>query len=307
MKRVALVLVFLVLSVAPLLAQQNPLYSQYMFNHMVINPAYAGTKPYMSLTGIVRKQWMGFEGSPLTGSVSFHGPMKNRKMGLGVLLNNDHIGIIDQTDLYGNYSYQVGMGKGKLSLGLSGGVSFYSSNVSELVVWDGGDPVYNANSINDVLPNFGAGAYYYSEKFYLGLSTPQLLSYNSNDKLSVKKQYIHHPSPHYYLTSGFVIETKGLTKIKPSALVRYVKGAPVSFDVNVNVLLNEILWLGVSYRHNDAVVGMVEYQLSRKLRFGYAYEYTTTEMRNVVGSTHEVMLAFDFGYDILKIKNPRYF
>ena len=220
MKRICLIIVLMAAFCGRLSAQQNPLYSQYMFNHLVINPAYAGTKPYLSLTGIVRKQWMGIEGSPLTGSVSLHGPLKNRKMGLGILINNDHIGIIDQTDVYGSYAYHIPVSSGHLSLGLSGGFSLYSSNISELKYWDGSDPLYQSNSINNILPNFGAGAFYYSEHFYAGLSAPQLLSYDSNDKLSVKKQYIHHPAPHYYFTSGYVFDTKGLTKIKPSFVVR---------------------------------------------------------------------------------------
>lgn len=307
MKKQITWLILLLIASHEMQAQQNPLYSQYMFNHLVINPAYAGTKPYMSLTGIVRKQWVGFDGSPLTASVSIHGPVKNKKMGLGFLINNDHIGIVDQTDFYGSYSYQVPLASGKLSMGVSGGFSLYSSKFSDLQYFDSGDPVYSANTLNTVLPNFGGGLFYYSEKFYAGLSAPQLLSYDSNDKLSVKKENVYHPTPHFYVTSGYVIETSGLTKIKPSALIRYVRGSDVSFDINCNVLISDILWLGASYRHSDAVAAIVEYQLTRKLRFGYSYDYTISNLKNYAGNTHEVMLSFEFGYDIMKIKSPRYF
>ena len=288
-------------------SQQNPLYTQYMFNKLVVNPAYAGTQPYMSSTLFTRKQWVGFNGAPLTVSASLHGPLKNKRAGLGLIINNDHIGVTNQTDLYGSYSYQLPLPSGTLSMGLSGGISFFKSNLSDLKVWDPNDQVYQVNSLTDQLPNFGAGLYYYSTKLYLGLSVPQLLSYDADKGLGAKRSSMHHPVPHYYFIAGGIIGNSEDIKFKPSCMVKYVQGAPVQFDVNMNVLFNEIVWVGASYRYKDAVSLIFEYQLSRKLKLGYAYDYPVSNLSTVTTGTHEIMMGFDFGYDILKMKNPRYF
>ncbi|MEO8147630.1 MAG: type IX secretion system membrane protein PorP/SprF [Bacteroidia bacterium] len=307
MKRPILLLLLLMLCGSIAMAQQNPLYSQYMFNALVINPAYAGTQPYMSSTMFVRKQWVGFNGAPLTASATLHGPLKNKRMGLGMLINNDHIGITNQTDLYACYSYHLPIQEGTLSMGLSGGISFYRSNLSDLTVWDANDQVYELNSLSNQLPNFGTGLYYYSPKWYAGLSVPQLLSYDPEKGLNAKKSSMHHPVPHYYFTTGFILGNSEDIKFKPSCMIKYVQGAPFQFDVNLNVLFNQIVWVGASYRYHDAVVAIFEYQLSRKLRLGYAYDYPVTTLSTVTSGTHEIMMGYDFGYDIMKIKNPRYF
>lgn len=288
-------------------AQQNPLYTQYMFNGLVINPAYAGTKSYMSSTMFIRKQWLGFNGAPLTTSATLHGPLNNKRIGIGLLINNDHIGITNQTDFYGFYSYHIPVKEGVLSMGLSGGISFYRSNLSELTVWDADDKVYEVNVLTNHLPNFGTGLYYYTSSWYAGLSVPQLLSYDPNSSLTGSKPSMHHPVPHYYATGGIVLGKNDDIKFKPSFLVKYVKGAPVQFDLNLNILFNEIVWVGGSYRNGDAVSIIFEYELSRKLRLGYAYDYPISKLSTVTTGSHEIMMGYDFGYDIMKIKNPRYF
>lgn len=290
-----------------IMAQQNPLYSQYMFNKLVINPAYAGTQSYISSTTFLRKQWVGFTGAPLTVSATIHGPLKDKRTGLGLIVNNDHIGITNQTDLYGVYSYHLPLKNGTLSMGLSGGISFFRSNLSDLTVWDANDQVYELNSLSNQLPNFGTGIYYYADKWYAGLSVPQLLSYDPEKGVNAKKSSMHHPEPHYYFTSGIVLGNSEDIKVKPSCMIKYVQGASIQFDLNVNVLFSEIVWVGVSYRYQDAVSLIFEYQLNRKLRLGYAYDYPISNLSTVTTGSHEIMLGYDFGYDIMKMKNPRYF
>lgn len=288
-------------------AQQNPLYSQYMFNQLVINPAYAGTKQYISSTLFTRKQWVGFGGSPLTISATLHGPLKNKRAGLGFFINNDHIGVTNQTDIYGAYSYHLPLKDGSLSMGVSGGISFYRSDLNSLDVWDPNDNVYQVNILTNQLPNFGTGLYYSKEKWYAGISVPQLISYDPDKGVNATKASMHHPIPHYYFTAGYVFTLSQDLALKPSCLVKYVKKDNVQFDINVNALFNNIVWVGASYRYKDAMVFIFEYQLNRKLRLGYSYDYPITPINTVTTGSHEIMLGYDFGYDIMKIKNPRYF
>jgi len=288
-------------------AQQDPLFSQYIFNGLVINPAYAGSHPYMTLNVLARKQWFGMDKSPSTQAISWNGPLKSKKAGLGLILNNDRAGIIRQTDLFGSYSYHLSLPKGKLNFGLSGGLSFYRSFLSDAVIWEAGDAVYAANSISNTYPNFGAGAYYHNENYYFGISMPRVLSYYSQLKQGDDPTTVHRQKAHFYVTGGYMIETKSDIKIKPSALIKYVKAAPIQFDINLNLLFNNIVWAGLSFRSGDAISLNLEYQLTRKLRVGYAYDYTISRLRYSTSGSHEICIGYDFGYDIMKMKNPRYF
>lgn len=287
--------------------QQIPVLSQYMFNGLVINPAYAGSKDYMSAALMVRKQWSGFKGAPLTQNASIHGPLRKKKIGLGLMISNDKIGITNQTDVYASYAYHLPTGRGKFSLGLQGGFSYFKSNFSELTVWDTDDPIYSTNSLTNLQPNFGFGSYYYSEKFYAGLSIPQLISYDSIQTINFFKDNIHHQSRHYYLNAGIIFDRNKDFIIRPSFLVKYVLNAPLQYDVNLNILISNIFWIGASYRSGDAVVAIFEYQVNRKLRIGYSYDVTLSQLKNYSSGSHEIMLGYDFGYNVLKMKTPRYF
>jgi type IX secretion system PorP/SprF family membrane protein len=305
-------LFFIIISVALLdtgvcFAQQESLLSQYMFNGLVLNPAYAGSKDYAAVTAMFRKQWTGFPGSPVTQSVSIHGPLKNRNIGLGLMISNDHIGVTNQTDVYGSYAYHIQMNNAKLALGLQFGVSYVKSKLSDLTVWDSNDPVFELNTQTNLLPNFGAGIYYYREKFYAGISVPHLMNYDPDRTLGIEVKDAFRQTRHYYFSSGIVIAVGSDLNIKPSVLVKYVDGAPIQYDLNINFLLNNILWVGASYRSKDAIVAMVEYQINKKFRFGYSYDVTLSRLRSYETGSHEIMLGYDFGYNILKIKNPRYF
>jgi type IX secretion system PorP/SprF family membrane protein len=306
MKRV-LIFILLFGSVATAIAQQHPLFSHYMFNGLFINPAYAGSKEFVSTTFIARKQWTGFEGAPTTQIASLHAPLNNEKVGLGATISNDKIGITSQTDFFGSYAYHIPMENGKLSLGLSGGFSYFKSKFSDLVIWDPDDPVYATSSLSNILPNFGAGAYYYTKKFYAGLSVPQILSYDPDIIFHVELAKAHKVSRHYYLTSGTIITTAGELKFRPSFLLKYSANSPLQYDVNLNMLISDIIWIGASYRSDDAVVLLLEYQVNKKLRVGYSYDLTLSEIRNYSTGSHEIVIGYDFGFNVLKMKTPRYF
>ncbi len=288
-------------------AQQDAMFSHYMFNGLFVNPAYAGSKEFVNTTLIARKQWTGFEGSPSTQIASLHAPLNDRRVGLGAVISNDKIGITNQTEFYGSYAYHIPMQTGKLSLGLSAGFSYFKSKFSDLTVWDSDDPVYETNSLSNILPNFGGGVYYYSRKFYAGLSVPKILSYDPDQSFHAEVERVHKMSRHYYFTSGVILTNGGELKFRPSFLVKYVTNAPLQYDINLNVLISDIIWFGGSYRSGDAAVLILEYQVNKKLRVGYSYDFTLSEIRRHSTGSHEIILGYDFGFNVLKMKTPRYF
>jgi type IX secretion system PorP/SprF family membrane protein len=289
------------------IAQQQPLFSHYMVNGLYINPAYAGSKEFVSTTLIARKQWSGFEGAPSTQIASLHAPLKKKRVGLGVVISNDKIGITNETDFYGSYAYHIPTKSGIISMGLSAGFSYFRSQFSDLTVWDPDDPVYETNSLSNVLPNFGAGVYYYSQKFYAGFSVPQILSYDADQAFHIKVEKTHQVVRHYFLTSGMIVETGGELKLRPSMMVRYTSNAPAQFDLNMNLIISDIIWFGATYRSEDAIVVLAAYQVNKKMRIGYSYDITLSDIKTYSTGSHEIVLGYDFGFNVLKMKTPRYF
>jgi len=290
------------------MSQQTPLMSHYMFNGLLLNPAYAGSKEYVSTTMLYRKQWAGIEGAPVTYNGSVHGLLKKKKLGLGALMQQDKIGVTRQTDFYGVLAYHMPLGQGKLSVGMQGGVSNFSSNVVELTYWDPGDKVFAYNTFSNLLPNAGLGAYYYRELFYAGVSAPFLISYDPNESSSLEPDVpVHRQVRRYFITAGGIIETEKELKFKPSFLVRYEANAKLQYDLNLNMLVNDIFWIGASYRSDESIVALFEYQISKKLRIGYSYDYTLGALGNYSSGSHEFMIGYDFGFPVTKMKSPRYF
>ena len=289
-------------------AQQSPVVSHYMFNQLLLNPAYAGSHDYVSTTLLYRKQWTGIEGAPVTQSASIHGLIPKKRLGLGFYLQQDKIGITKQTDLYGSGAYHLDIGDAKLAIGLQGGFTYLKSDLVKLTYWDPFDNVFNYNEFSSLLPNIGAGAYYYRNLFYAGISAPYILSYDSarGPDISPSKP-IHHLIRKYYFTMGGVIETEQEIKFKPSMLIKFEQKGDFQYDINLNVLIKNIFWIGASYRSKDAIVALLEYQLNRKLRLGYSYDYTIGELKNYNTGSHEIMLGYDFGFSVIKMKSPRYF
>jgi type IX secretion system PorP/SprF family membrane protein len=290
-------------------SQQDVLLSQYMFNHVTINPGYAGSKQYTMATALCRQQWVGWKGAPETNSLTVHGPIEHKNLGVGFSLMNDRIGVTNRTDLYGMVSYQLKLNhKLKLGLGLQGGGAYYIYKNSQLIYWDASDKVFQENTQTNLLPNFGTGAFLYSRDFYVGVSVPHMLDYNTDKSFSINKNSITpRQTRHYFGEAGAVFKLNQEVVLKPSVLVKYVNNAPVEADFNANVFLSNLICLGASYRTNDALVALMEIQLTKKLRLGYSYDFTLTSVKNHSSGSHEIMLCYDFGLDFLKIKSPRYF
>ncbi len=285
-------------------AQQDPMLSHYMFNGLFLNPAYAGSHKYASATFVHRNQWVGFDGAPKTNVLGVDGSVLNKRLGLGLVFANDNVGSTGSNNILLNAAYHVKVSeKGKLSFGISGGM--YNSIRRTPFAWDGSDPALAANSF--WAPKFGFGVYYYTKKSYLGFSIPTLIGKEPTKKWDADLDKFTFMKRHYLLTGGYVFDVGTDIMLKPSFLVKYLPGAPVQADLNVNALFRETVWLGVSYRTNDAVVALLEYQLTRQLRIGGSYDYSFTKLGRLTNGSFEIMLGYDFGSDIMKIKNPRYF
>jgi type IX secretion system PorP/SprF family membrane protein len=289
-------------------AQQMPMISQYMSNQLFINPAYAGTHDYTTLSGLMRKQWTDFPGAPQTGFITMDGRINGSNMGLGFSLVNDRLGITEETTIAGNFAYRIPVAKGHLSFGLKAAVSYYNANLNDLKVWDATDQVYANGVISRWVPNFGAGIYYSTEMFYAGISTPTLIKYTKpSTNMSAEISRVPAYERHYYLSSGYVFKMENDIFLKPSVLVKYVADAPLEADINLNVFFLRRLMLGGGYRTRDGFVAMTELRITPKLRMGYAFDYPMTKLNQYSNGTHEFMLAYDFVRDITKMKTPRFF
>lgn len=310
MKKIFISIVLLITGISSY-AQQDLQVSQYMFNHLLLNPAYAGSKEYMMATVLYRKQWVDFKGAPTSQVASLHGPLGLTNFGWGGLVTNDRIGVTNRTDFYANAAYHLPVNnKMKLSLGIRAGGGYYSVRNSDLIYWDVNDPSFAGDQVSRFLPNIGAGLYLYSKNFYAGLSVPTLISYDPTKSLSVNTnsgEIVPQQVRHYFGTAGYAYEINPDVVVRPSVLVKYVQNAPVEADINLNVLLGQLVWVGGSYRTNDSFVALLEFQLTKKWRLGYAYDFTITDIKNYSAGSHEFMIGYDFGYDIMKIKTPRYF
>ncbi|MBV7270389.1 PorP/SprF family type IX secretion system membrane protein [Winogradskyella luteola] len=300
----------LLLSVSTAFAQQLPQFTQYMFNTISINPAYAGSRETFSAVGLHRSQWVGLEGGPETQTLSVHTPLRNEKIGLGLSFINDKLGYENFSYIYGDFSYTIQTGvNSKLAFGLKGGFTHY--NLDEELLNDPSvvnDPFFNDVS-NRWSPNVGAGLYWHSQLWYIGLSAPRILNTDYNNGRQGTLDYVALERISYYITGGYVFDLGGTTKLKPSVLLKATNGAPLSFDISANFLFNETFWIGGGYRINEsaaAIGGIADFQVSKQLRIGYAYEYPISDIRPYTSGTHEVLLMFEV-FKSKRIKSPRYF
>lgn len=303
MRKKTYILLLLLLSIfSELKAQQDAMFSQYMFNMLTLNPAYAGSRDVLSTTAMRRWQWVNIDGAPRTTFFSADMPIANKKIGLGLLAYNDKIGATNTNAVYLNYAYRIRLRKGTLALGLNAGFAQYKADFLSLTATDNGDPIGMQN-VNKFMPNFGFGAYYSTDRFYVGISTPHLM----NNRLSRESTSQAIQRRHFFAMTGVVIPLSLFIKVKPSVLVKYVEGAPLQLDGNVNFWFDDRISLGASYRTGDAIVGMLEVQITPQLRIGYAYDASLTRVKKYSSGSHELMVRYEFGFGRSQIISPRYF
>lgn len=292
-------------------AQQDILLSQYMFNQLFINPAYAGTHEYWGSTLLYRNQWVGWDGAPSSQLIAIDGPVLPSLIGVGGTIIHDQIGINESFSVNVNLSYQIKLdhqGKHRLSFGLKTGFYTLSSKLKDLVFWDENDPIYTGNEIitqNTIL--FGAGLYYYSERVYFGISSPILFAKDLKDLPTADYNRSSYLQNYMYMHGGVVFPLSDNVDFKPSFLLKYQSAAPIQADINLHFLFNDLLWIGASYRTQDALAFMVEVNIMRWMRFGYAYDITISDISNYSNGSHEIMIGIDFGKTIVKSSSPRYF
>jgi len=288
-------------------AQQNPLFTQYMFNGLVINPAYTGSHESMTTTFALRSQWTGLKGAPQTQVASAHSPLKLSRSAAGAVFVHDEVGVVNQYMAYGTYAYRIPLSKNaKLAVGGQAGVTYYQANLSELnILTSNGqpDPNFYQNE-SRLLPNLGIGMYYYSKKSYIGLSLPTLINnrWNNQDAYTQARQ-----KRHYFLSAGHVFPMGAGLKFKPNVLLKWEEGGPFQYDLNANFLIHEAVWIGVSYRMQDSVDGLIELNINKQLSLGYSYGYPISSLAPVQTGTHEVVLNYRINRNKNIVFSPRYF
>lgn len=285
-------------------AQQDPLYSQYMFNPLAYNPAYAGNAEVISLMALSRHQWVGFEGAPTTQTLTAHSPLPNRSLALGGMLINDKAGPVSQTGFFGDFVYRMRTGEAShLAFGIKLGFNLYRADLSTLSTVEV-DPA-NMTNTSEFLPNAGFGVFHHSQRHYLGLSAPKLLTNEINSVEGVVTTA--QEARHYFLMGGYVIDLGRDLRFRPSFMARAVEGAPLSLDLNAHFLLRERIWFGALYRVGNAFGVMAQYHVNEQLRIGYAFDMTTNKLGAYNAGTHEVMLGYDLRFSRGRIISPRWF
>jgi type IX secretion system PorP/SprF family membrane protein len=288
-------------------AQQDPMFTQYMENLSIINPAYAGSKELLNMMVVSRNQWVSMPDAPVTNSFLMNSPIKESNMGLGFSVLSDKVGPVKQTGFYVDYAYRLYFSNQRvLSLGMKGGVNFYDASLTNLSTNDPNDPVF-ANDINrNFLPNLGVGTFFYSSRYYVGLSLPKLIE-NEINKNEVSVQNISKEKMHVFFMSGYVFDVNRIVKFKPSILAKYVKNAPVSLDLGATFLFYDRLWLGGIYRVGDSFGGLFQLQITDQIKIGYSYDLPINQLGEYNNGTHEVMVSFDFNLRPDRVRSPRYF
>lgn len=299
MRKIYLLYIFLFPITICSQAQQSTIYSQYMFNGLAINPAYAGYDDMLSLTALGRIQSLGLEGSPNTQSFSAHTPIINNRIGVGLQFFHEQIGVTDQTGIYGSYSYKIYMNKFTLSLGLQAGVNFYKTNYSSLIIFNPGDPVFNEDT-RTVTPNFGSGAILSSERLFVGISMPQMLSVGNQENVIIQEKP-------FILYGGLVFKLSPSIMLKPSMLAKMVNGKPVEWNINAHLLIKDILWVGASFRPVNAISFLLQIQITEQLSLGYVYDASIGEISTIEAGSHEFMLNYKFRFSKKGVVSPRYF
>lgn len=307
----SLLILFVILASYKVHAQYDAMFTQYMFNEMFINPAYTGSKDAMAINLAHRQQWVNFPGRPITTSFSLHGPLMNQKMGLGISVLNEQIGKLNRNLAYLNYSYRIKTSEtGRLAFGLMGGIHNQVNKLSELKSIDAGDIQVSQNTPSILTPNFGFGIYYNTNTFYAGLSIPRMIDDTYSFSASgdfVKNVKFDAQKFHYYLTVGNVFTINENLKLKPQAMVKVVQNAPLQYDLNVNALIKNLIWGGLSYRSGSDASVIVGVQVNPQFIVSYSYDYALTQIQKYSQGSHEIALGYVFSYKQKKVITPRYF
>jgi type IX secretion system PorP/SprF family membrane protein len=300
MKKLSIIAVLLL--ALQMQGQQDPQYTQYMYNMNVINPAYAGSREGLSFGLLYRNQWSRIDGAPETGTFFGHSPLGNN-LGLGLSVIADQLGPVRETNTYVDVSYTLRLGgEHRLAFGIKAGATFHDIGLAGIDLVDPNDPFFQ--DINETTPNLGAGFFYYTDNYYVSFSVPNMLE---SVHLDANGNKIGSETQHYFLTGGYVFDLSPNTELKPSFMVKSAFGAPTSFDVNLNARFFRKFEIGASYRLDDSFSGLVNFAVTPSVRIGYAYDAVTSDINAFAPASHEIMLLFDLNFSRRVSRSPRYF
>jgi type IX secretion system PorP/SprF family membrane protein len=288
-------------------AQQDPHYTQYMYNLSVVNPAYAGSKENLSGGLLYRKQWVEIEDAPTTGTFFAHTPV-GKNVGVGLSAITDKIGPVEENNIYGDFSYTLNLGgEHRMAFGLKAGATFHKvglfSEIGNGNVPDANDPAFSEDS-NRTFFNLGTGLFYYTNKYYVSFSIPNMLK---SKHLDYNGRQFGTEDLHYFLTGGYVFDINPNVKFKPFAMIKSAINAPTSLDLSTNFLFNEKFEVGATYRLEDSFGAMVNYAITPNLKIGYAYDHIVSDLNITTPSSHEIMMLFDLNFPKKVSQSPRYF
>ena len=304
MKKI-LALLFLLLNLSAF-SQQDALFSQYMFNKLLVNPAYAGSREVFTIDLLDRYQWVGIEGAPRTISLAFHTILNNKKVGVGGYFYRDMLGPTIDQGAMATYSYRIRTENGWFSFGIQGGIKYFDFDWN-VIYTQYPDYLFEPQDVRKITPDANIGFYYQSSRFFGGLSSKQLLENEYGIAEIDGKSTFSRLARHFYGMAGWAFPVNDKMTFRPSALAKYVKNSPVQMDFNASFLFNDLFWLGVSYRTESAIVFLTEFQISKTIRLGYSFDLYLNELQLHNKGSHEFRLGFDLFAKNERMKTPRYF
>jgi type IX secretion system PorP/SprF family membrane protein len=305
MKKIIKTFLFLLIPVV-VSGQLTPVTNQYILNPLIINPAFAGNRGALNIAAFYRRQWVGITGAPETMTLAVDAPFLDSKLGLGLTITNDKIGVTKETRFSTNYAYKISMGGGNLSLGLGAGLITTNTAWSDLTVLDPGDEFYLINSGVFVVPDFSFGVYYSRKNYFAGLSVPKLLGYKFNFD---KNRYTLKFDPgqySYLLNGGYIFNLSPRLRFFPSTLITFTPGEKLLYDLNAHFILLDRFWFGASYRSDRSVAGLLQFAINNQLRIAYTYDFDFGELSRYSNGSHEIMLRYEFRYKV-DVVNPLIF
>ncbi|MGI6342086.1 MAG: type IX secretion system membrane protein PorP/SprF [Bacteroidales bacterium] len=305
-----LILLLAIIGITNVYAQQDPLFSQYMFNKLAINPGYAGSRESLSADILYRYQWVNIDGAPKTLSASLHSPLRNQHIGLGFTAYNDRIGPTNMTGAFGTFAYRIFFPKSTLSFGLQLGARYSNLDKSRLHAHNPNDPFLLYDQARKFAPDANFGVYYYSDRYYLGISSKQLfgntiITVNTGQEGQDKQFY--RLAQHFYGMAGLAIPMSREVTFRPSLLAKFTPNAPAQLDFNASFLFSDLLWLGVSYRTEKALSAIAELYVTNNLKVGYSYDIWLNELKVLNKGSHEIRLSVDLNVVNSRMRTPRYF
>ncbi|WP_321296452.1 type IX secretion system membrane protein PorP/SprF [Marinifilum fragile] len=307
MKKLLPLLLILFGSTTFVFGQQDKMFTQYLNYPSAINPAYVGSRGATQILGIARRQWVGIDGAPRSSAVSVNTPISFYNMGVGLTVETDKLGPEKNTNFGADFSYRLRLTHSTfLNLGLKAGLAHYKVDLRNAHAINPGDPLLQDNIDGDWIPNFGVGAYLYSDRYFVGLSIPRLIQTDVEGG-DLANSTLDRNKLHYFLMAGYLMDVNPFLKLKPSMLLKATQGSRLSYDATLMAIFIDRLWLGASYRNEDSVAAIVQFNVTNQLKLGYSYDFATSKLSGRSDGSHEISLSYDIAFKSKKLKSPRYF